>query len=241
MNDIEQNTKYEKRTEYKNSINDGASRRQSGYCTVSLDMAIAAVDTYQELMHTIRVRFDYVRSLYETTQSEFLVAEAAALHGRKIIEAIAFGCLVATDNSLKAIPREAKGQWNAEKIFKLLHSKHNDVFPSPSIIRNAMEEEKSRENVKVVIEGQPQLRMTPTELVSVYQALHTWLHEFNPYRGHTRDSVMGANSTRLWDDLRRVEGLVSKHFISIRGHGFFCVLRDEIDGKSKVSSFSKGS
>jgi hypothetical protein len=203
-------------------------------------MTITAVDTYQDLMHTIRFRFDHVRSLYETSQSEFLVAETAALHGRKIIEAIAFGCLVATDNSLKAIPRDAKGQWNAEKIFDRLHSKGNEVFPSPSVIRNATEEEMSRENVKRIIEGQPHLRMTPTELVSVYRALHSWLHEFNPYYGHTRDSMMGANSTKLWDDLKRVEGLVAKHFISIRGHGFFCVLRDDIDGKTKVGSFSKG-
>ncbi len=41
----------------------------------------------------------------------------------KIIEAIAFGCLIGLENGLKVIPRDAQGQYNAETIFKTLSKK----------------------------------------------------------------------------------------------------------------------
>ena len=51
-------------------------------------------------MKTVRSRLDLVEELKLGSANEFLRAESAAFHGRKIVEAIAFGCLVAIENGL---------------------------------------------------------------------------------------------------------------------------------------------
>ena len=121
-------------------------------------------DNYLSLMQTIRSRFDVIEELKESAADPFSRAEAAAFHGRKIVEAIAFACLLAIENGLKTIPRDAKGQWNAESIFKSLKSKRLEVLPSPSHIRQATTEEQSSSGVNVVIEGIPEKRLTHEEL-----------------------------------------------------------------------------
>jgi hypothetical protein len=96
---------------------------------------------YLELMQIVRKQFDFLESLNDIPSNNFEKSEIAAFHGRKIVEAIAFGCLISTENGLKYIPKEAKGQYNAETILKALIKKGIDVFPSPCIIRNATPEE----------------------------------------------------------------------------------------------------
>jgi hypothetical protein len=80
--------------------------------------------TYLSLMRTIRGRLDLIEQLKEAAGVDFLKAESAAFQGRKIVEAIAFGCLVAVENGLNAVQRDAKGQWNAEDILKNLDKKN---------------------------------------------------------------------------------------------------------------------
>jgi hypothetical protein len=62
---------------------------------------------YQELMQVVRNRFDFIETLANIEIDNYGKSEIAAFHGRKIIEAIAFGCLVAIKNGLKNIPRDA--------------------------------------------------------------------------------------------------------------------------------------
>jgi len=54
-------------------------------------------DTYLALMLTVRYRFDTIEALQDGSSEPFSRAETAAFHGRKIVEAIAFGCLVAVE------------------------------------------------------------------------------------------------------------------------------------------------
>jgi hypothetical protein len=37
----------------------------------------------------------------------------------------------------------------------------------------------------------------------------------------------------------KVDRFIDKHFISIGGEGFFCVLRDMVDGQTKVQAVSR--
>jgi hypothetical protein len=60
-----------------------------------------------------------------------------------IVEAIAFACLVAIDNALKYVPRDAEKQWNAETIFQNLKSKNLKVLLSPSIFPHTYAKEKT--------------------------------------------------------------------------------------------------
>jgi hypothetical protein len=194
---------------------------------------------YQKLAETIRHRFDLIESLKQATPQGFTFAETAAFHGRKVVEGIAFACLVATENGLKHVPRDAKGKWQADRILESLRSKGFKTFPSPSIVRKATPDELASNDVKAVIEGQPNRRMEPEDLIVIYRRLHRWLHETNPYTGLDSEAFYGQHVSGLWDDLARLKGLVEKHFIAISGQAFFCVLWDDVDGKTKVMPLSR--
>lgn len=194
---------------------------------------------YLELMKVLRGRFDLVNSLRTLDVDSFSRAETAAFHGRKIVEGIALACLVATEHGLKEVPRSAKGQWNAEKLLKNLKAKNVSVFPSPSIIRQATDIEEQKHNVKSVVEGIPERRITQDVLISIYQSLHRWLHEVNPYVENSHDSFLTKYEEPLWGDLSKLESFLEKHLISISGEAFFCVLRDNQDSATKVIALSK--
>lgn len=194
---------------------------------------------YLALMTTIRERLDVVENLKMVKGSEFSCAETAAFHGRKVVEGIAFACLVAIENGLKHVPRDAKGQWNAEKILKNLQAKQIETLPSPSIIRAPSEEEQQSHRVNAVIEGVPERRISHSSLIMMYQRMHPWLHERNPYTGQDRTAFYSTHGQQLWDDLAQIGGFIERHFISISGQGYFCVLRDSVDGATKVQSLSK--
>lgn len=205
-------------------------------------MSEPAAAKYQDLMQVIRFRLDYIRALKTLDMLPFIRAETAAFHGRKIIEGIAFACLTTIENSMKEIPRDAVGQWNARNILNSLQRKNLETaFPSPSIIRKPTDEE-IKENgwISATIEGQPHLRMTIEDLVHVYERLHGWLHEINPYTNNHKDYFQ-KNENVLWDDLEKVDSFIDKHTLSIKGEMFFCVLRDSVDGQTKVTSLSKTS
>ncbi|MEM8669455.1 MAG: hypothetical protein AAGG48_18160 [Planctomycetota bacterium] len=196
-------------------------------------------DAYLGIMTTIRRRLDVVRTLRASDADEFSKAETSAFHGRKIVEGISFACLVATEHGIKHVPRDARGQWNAESIIKSLSAKNLTTFPSPSVIRNATPCEHEETNVAAVIEGVPDKRITPEELTQIYQRLHRWLHEVNPYVESDHEEFCSKHADPLWEDLARLEAFIDKHFVSISGEGFFCVLRDTQDGLTKVQPLSK--
>jgi hypothetical protein len=202
-------------------------------------MASQPVELYLDLMSVIRNRLDIVDRLASTTGRDYARGESAAFHGRKVIEGIAFGCLVATEHGLKHIPRDAKGQWNAESILKSLSSKGLSIFPSPCVIRAPSDDERARHNVKSVVEGVPERRLSVQALIEMYQRMHRWLHELNPYVSRDQSSFYAQHGHELWNDLSAINRFVEKHFISISGEGFVCVLRDNIDGQTKVLPLSK--
>lgn len=194
---------------------------------------------YQELLEVIKGRFDSINALSKIGFDNFYNSEMAAFHGRKIIEGITFGCLIATQNGLKTIPKDTVGQFNAEKILKTLIRKGIETFPSPSIIRYATKDEEKKYGGRVVVEGVPEKRITQKELIKKYQRLHNWAHELNPYvkEGHFEFNL--KHRQQLEKDLDEMKSFLERHFISINGQGFFCVLHDKIDGKTKVMSLSK--
>ena len=196
-------------------------------------------EIYQTLMLALRHRFEIIESLRTSQLEPYFRAETAALPGRKIIEGIAFGCLVAIENGLKTVPRDAKGQWNAEKIFKNLKSKKILTLPSPSHIRAPTGEEIKEYNIKSVIEGIPEKRLTFDELLKIYQSLHVWLHEVNPYVYKEHTKLDSKKLEMLWNDLTRLRSFMEKHFISIEGAAFFCVLWDNQDNLTKVAQATK--
>ena len=197
---------------------------------------VPALLRYEKLMFRIRQRYDLIRQLEVPAAEDYVAAETLALHLRKVIEGIAFACLVACDQAKMDLPRQATGKWNAQEIFKTLKVKGLEPFPSPSNIRYATPSEKLELEVSHVIEGVPERRMTPSELIKVYQKTHSWLHEKNPYvpRDFEND-----NFIELKLSIARVWELIERHFISIFGRGFYCTLNDLNDGKVKLLELNK--
>lgn len=202
-------------------------------------MAKNPQDNYQELMNTVRFRLDSIKKLRELGVDNMSITEIAAFHARKIIEGIAFGCLIALEKGINHVPRDAQGQYNAETILKALQKKGIDVFPSPSEIREATKEEQKTYNTKIVVEGVASRRLTQSELINKYQRMHNWLHELNPYTKEDQEIFHKKHQAQLWKDIQELEDFLLRHFISIKGQGFYCTLRDKIDGLTKVISLSK--
>jgi hypothetical protein len=196
-------------------------------------------DLYLGLMKSMRARLDMINTLEAMEGDAFSIAETAAFHGRKVVEGIAFACLVATEHGLKHVPRDAKGKWNAEDILKSLLKKNLQVFPSPSVIRLSSSGEHASTGAKATIEELSDQRLTHDDLIATYQRLHRWLHELNPYVSADREAFYASHGQVLWDDLRSLNRFIERHFISIRGEAFFCILRDKADGDTKIVSLSK--
>ncbi|AFY82875.1 hypothetical protein [Oscillatoria acuminata] len=195
-------------------------------------------DKYGQLMWTIRYRFDLINILRQSSVEPFIQAESAAFHGRKIVEGIAFACLVGIENSSTEIPKKTTGQWNAEKIFKQLQSKHLNAFPSPAYIRQPTPEQKSAGSTGI-IQNIPERRLTPDELIKIYQGFHRWLHELNPYSHKGKSDFYEKNCTNLWRDLERLHLFIECHLIGIKGKAFLCVLWDSVSHQTQVIGLSK--
>lgn len=196
-------------------------------------------ERYLDLMRTVRLRFDAIESLRSEEALSFAQAESAAFHGRKIVEGIAFACIVAVDASKTVIPREARGQWDARAILLKLKRKGLAVLPSPSHLRRATDDEIAKQGVENVIEGIPEARLSEEQLLQIYNRLHGWLHEANPYVHESHTAYFDKHGSMLWSDLGALRKFMQRHMTSINGHGFFCTLWDSTDGKTKIVSMSR--
>ena len=202
-------------------------------------MAQRHADLYLELMRTIRSRFDLISNLKSQRSDESFVDEIAAFQGRKILEAVAFGCLVAVENGINMIPKDAHRQYNAEKILKELNKKDLNVIPDPNDYRQSTPEEFEQYKSPMTLEGIPERRITRQGFIKIYKRLHSWAHELNPYVYNGRINFVKTHHKKLWEDLDKMEKCLETHRASIRGEGFICVLRNKKDNQTKVLPISK--
>ena len=186
-------------------------------------------------MFRIRERFDIIHKLGEAPPS-WSVGETIGTHLRKIIEGVAFGCVIATEHSTNVVPRQAAGHWNAEQIFLALKKTGDFSYPDPNLIRPSTQDEKAAHNVSVTIEGVEEHRVPVDDLRAMYRRTHPWTHEDNPYVVRPIDD---KNSSILLQDVARVEQMLRLHRIGICGANFLCTIRDRHDGDVKVKSIDK--
>jgi hypothetical protein len=184
-----------------------------------LAMPKLPIETYEALALKLRTRFDFVESVMAMDAPLSTIVETTCLHGRKIIETIAYMGLVVTEHSIgKAhIPRDARDHWNAETIFIRLKKKGLNLLPSPSRITRAP-------GYQAAIEGIPECRLSYDQLI--YKTFHKGLHEPNPYVQGDDDEFYKKLLPKLGTDLTRLRNFTWRHFISIKGSGFFVCLRD---------------
>jgi len=174
-------------------------------------------------MARIRARFDLIDYLMQVGEKDTSVDELIAFQMRKIVEGTAFACLVACENGMKAIPRDAQGQWNADNIFSRLAKRKMLSLPMPGMIGPNSEEDQAKSGVQWhVSDTIPPF--TIDDYRELYRRLHYWLHENNPYVG--RQELEKNDREQLWDDARRLGAVLSAHFISIGTTAFYCELKD---------------
>ncbi len=182
-------------------------------------------------MRNIRARFEVIDGLKLSPSSEYAQLETAAFHLRKSIEGVAFGCLVAIENGLKSVPRDAVGQWNADRIFVRVSKQHPLVFPV-AVDREDPPEGQNGTQHHLVTDEKRNLKLP--EVRAIYRRTHVWLHEMNPYVAITVKKF-AALRDGLLADIVAVWGWLLHHVIAASGEVFLTILKNE-DGQLEVSS-----
>lgn len=185
---------------------------------------------YQALMTNIRARFEVIESLALNQNAGFAQFETAAFHLRKSVEGVAFGCLVAMEQGLKEVPRDAIGQWNADNIFARLKKRDQLVFPAS--FKREDPPEGSEPNVNHHIVPNNEVNLSIDEVRDIYRRSHKWLHEWNPYIERLGNEYE-QSKTDLLNDIQKFWSWIVSHMIGIGGHVFLGLLKDS-DGQVRI-------
>lgn len=96
----------------------------------------AALRSYLLLMAELATRIDLVAHAYNgnLALSPPFAREYSYLQFRRICELVALGCLQLHGNLDVARSKDAKREWHAEKIMKLLHRAHPHAFPQSAVL-----------------------------------------------------------------------------------------------------------
>lgn len=185
-----------------------------------------AIEKYLKLASIYRRRVEFAETVLASSAPNALKAETACMQGRKIIETIAFMCLVAMQNSFGEIgvPSDVKTHWNASVIFMKLKKKNLNVLPSPSKMKPS-----DNLDYKSIFEGIPEYRLTYDELKGLYEDFHKGLHEPNPFSNFD-DDKMYENLVQIASNaVEKLRKFAWVHFISIKGDGFMVDLKNTHD------------
>ena len=189
-------------------------------------------------MTRISDRFRLIDQIKAIGKGSFSANEGIAFQVRKIVEGVAYGCVVSSEAGSKAKIRSARGHWNAKNVLNELDKKSCLSLPNPSELRAASEEEAQRDAVKWTIEGQPSKCLSKKQIIDIYEHTHSWLHELNPFYNDSK-TFLDANEETLWAASDRLREMLSRHFIAVMGEAFFCTLFDEETGTTKVLPLSR--
>ena len=195
---------------------------------------------YGKVMTRISDRFRLIDQIKSLGRGNFSANEGIAFQLRKIIEGVAYGCVISSETGSKDKVRSARGHWNAKNVLNELDKKRRLSLPNPSLLRAASDEESSKDDVKWTIEGQPNKCLTKAQIIEIYEQTHAWLHELNPFY-NTPKFFLEKHEDALWNSSVSMEEMLSKHFIALMGEGFYCTLFDQQTGTVKVLPLSRQS
>ena len=188
-------------------------------------------------MARISDRFRLIEQIQTIGKGHFAANEGIAFQLRKIIEGVAFGCVVSSELGTKIKIRNARGHWNAKHVFNELAKKGCLTLPNPSVLRAPLGDE-LQEDIKWVIEGLPRKCLTKQAVIEIYERTHVWLHEINPFYSDSK-KVLTDNEDMLWQDSESLLAMLERHFIAVQGEGFYCTLFDIQTGTTKVLPLSR--
>ena len=184
-------------------------------------------------MRNIRARFDIIDGLKLSKISEYAELETAAFHLRKSIEGVAFGCLVTMENGLNSVPRDAQGEWSADRIFSKMARQKPAIFP---LAVNSEDPPQNSIGVQHHLTENKQHNLRVGQVRSIYRRTHPWLHEMNPYIPVTATKFENLRNALL-DDIVSV-WLWLLHHVTISNKEIFMTVMKNSQGELEVMSAS---
>lgn len=203
------------------------------------------IDTYCALMEEVKLRLALVRRFTHgeiTLGRDDFDAETLCIHLRKILEAIAFGSLVAHRDVYETVHQDTDSRWRAKEILTRIGKVHANFYPKPVTPR--------RIDGKMLTEKAATDFLTQSEFETLYDKCSDMLHFWNPFRAGPRTMDFGR-SLNEWCDL--IENLLRHHLVWIRtggepqvcvdgvpepGEGWLIYLSHSDDSKTHASRFA---
>lgn len=189
---------------------------------------------YLDNCYVMKLRLVWSRRLLDR-QMSLIDFENIILSMRKVVEGIAFCCLIATQIRVGQVPRQIKNNWNAEEIFQFLASKK--LLHLPDFARLKLERETSDADAPNAwrLEISESKDEELERVISIYHQCHKFLHEFNPYIGMPLrladfDEQMIVSCNHLKKDHMWIWNRFWQHSVRIRGKVFFINYGDEDPG-----------
>lgn len=134
------------------------------------------------------------------------------------------------EQGLKEVPRDARGQWNADNIFARLKKRDQLVFPEAFKREDPPADGDPIVNHHIVPNKGANLSID--DVRDIYRRSHKWLHEWNPYVERLGKEFPQSKSDLL-ADIPSVWNWIVQHMIGIGGHVFLGILKD-VDGQVRV-------
>jgi len=175
------------------------------------------IETYCALMEEVKLRLAVVRRFTRgeiTLGRDDFDAETICVHLRKILEAIAFGSLVAHRDVYETVHQDIDSRWRAKEILARIGKVHANFYPKPVT--------PSRIDGKMHMEKVATGFLTQSDFETLYDKCSDILHLWNPFRSRPRTIDFGR-SLNDWCDL--IENLLRHHvvWIGTGGEPHVCV------------------
>lgn len=195
---------------------------------MSEEVHARAYEQYRSLMKNVRARYDIIDGLKLSHASGYAELETAAFHLRKSIEGVAFGCLVALENGLRVIPRDAIGQWNADRIFSRL--KKIDGAPFPMAIEVG-DSPTADHHASINADA----NLCYEDVRQIYRRSHKWLHEMNPYIPLT-PAKFDVLREQLLADILSIWAWLLHHLLHVDGEVFMMIMKNPAGELETISA-----
>lgn len=166
---------------------------------------MSPIETYCALMEEVKLRLAFVRRFTRgeiTLGRDDFDAETLCVHLRKILEAIAFGSLVAHCEVYETAHQDIHSCWRAKEMLTRIGKVHPNFYPQPKTPR--------RIDGKVSLEQVAAGFLTQSDFQTLYDKCSAMLHFQNPFRSGSRTMDFGR-SLNDWCDL--IENLLRHHVV----------------------------
>ena len=176
-----------------------------------LQLSSEALNEYRKLMIDIKTRSEFIEQLDTSLPRHIGWLESVCLQIRKILENIAYACLVANGQHM---PNKIRRKYNPDEILSKLDQVIPGCWPEPVLTNKPEPTARRHPQDAGTIDTRPSGDwLIRAELPEIYGRLGDLLHNRNPLRSSYND--INYFITRLPKWHHRIRQLLTKHKIAI--------------------------